>query len=102
MPAGSKSCGQTRDRPVHTIDERRSADETSGSIFNSFLPGFGSGAGYGGWAWDVSNNIVTNLQPYGLTVPMWFCPVRPEEFQGISTQFQKRHGRQISSLSGLS
>jgi prepilin-type processing-associated H-X9-DG protein len=25
--------------------------------------------------------MVPALAPYGLTVPMWFCPVRPEEFQ---------------------
>ena len=30
-------------------------------------------------AWDVSLEMVPQLAPYGLTVPMWFCPVRPEE-----------------------
>jgi prepilin-type N-terminal cleavage/methylation domain-containing protein/prepilin-type processing-associated H-X9-DG protein len=31
--------------------------------------------------WDVDARMVTNLGPFGLTVPMWFCPVRPEQLQ---------------------
>jgi prepilin-type N-terminal cleavage/methylation domain-containing protein len=27
--------------------------------------------------WDVSLQMVPGLAPYGLTVPLWFCPVRP-------------------------
>ena len=30
--------------------------------------------------WDVSLNMVPGLAPYGLTIPMWFCPVRPTEY----------------------
>lgn len=30
--------------------------------------------------WDVSPYLITNLGPYGMTVPMWYCPVRPSEF----------------------
>jgi prepilin-type N-terminal cleavage/methylation domain-containing protein len=30
--------------------------------------------------WDVSTNMVPALGNYNLTVPMWFCPVRPDEF----------------------
>jgi prepilin-type N-terminal cleavage/methylation domain-containing protein/prepilin-type processing-associated H-X9-DG protein len=30
--------------------------------------------------WDVDPRMITNLGPYGLTVPMWYCPVRPEQF----------------------
>ncbi len=30
--------------------------------------------------WDVDPRMITNLGPYGLTVPMWYCPVRPDEF----------------------
>src|SRR5580765_2454362 len=30
--------------------------------------------------WDVSPMMVTNLGPYGLTVPMWFCPTRPAQY----------------------
>jgi prepilin-type N-terminal cleavage/methylation domain-containing protein/prepilin-type processing-associated H-X9-DG protein len=35
--------------------------------------------------WDVSTNMVLGLEPYGLTVPMWFCPVRPGEFSGLES-----------------
>src|SRR6266568_8094932 len=31
--------------------------------------------------WDVSPTMITNLGPYGLTVPMWFCPVRAQQYQ---------------------
>ncbi|HWD20929.1 MAG TPA: type II secretion system protein [Verrucomicrobiae bacterium] len=47
--------------------------------FHDSLPGFGVGPSYGDWGWDVDPAIVTNLVPYGLTVPMWFCPVRPQQ-----------------------
>ncbi|HMP81461.1 MAG TPA: prepilin-type N-terminal cleavage/methylation domain-containing protein [Verrucomicrobiota bacterium] len=32
-------------------------------------------------AWDVRSDMITNLGPYGLTVPMWFCAVRSQQFQ---------------------
>src|SRR5580765_4131240 len=34
--------------------------------------------------WDVSSQMVPALAPFGLTVPMWFCPVRAEEFDGYN------------------
>jgi prepilin-type N-terminal cleavage/methylation domain-containing protein/prepilin-type processing-associated H-X9-DG protein len=42
------------------------------------LPSFPM-SGTGRNAWDVSPEMVPALAPYGLTVPMWFCPVRPQE-----------------------
>jgi prepilin-type N-terminal cleavage/methylation domain-containing protein/prepilin-type processing-associated H-X9-DG protein len=30
--------------------------------------------------WDLDPRMITNLGPYGLTVPMWYCPVRPAQF----------------------
>src|SRR5678810_1232185 len=36
-------------------------------------------------AWDVDPRMITNLGPYGLTVPMWYCPVRPENFADDDT-----------------
>ena len=47
--------------------------------YQSFLPGFGCGPNFGGWAWDASTNMIPSLAPYGLTVQMWFCPVRPRD-----------------------
>ena len=31
--------------------------------------------------WDVALAMIPAVQNYGLTVPMFFCPARPEEFQ---------------------
>src|SRR5436189_5899381 len=31
-------------------------------------------------AWDLRLDIITNLGPYGLKVPMWVCPVRPQNY----------------------
>jgi prepilin-type N-terminal cleavage/methylation domain-containing protein/prepilin-type processing-associated H-X9-DG protein len=30
--------------------------------------------------WDVDPAMIRGLGPYGLNVPMWYCPVRPDEF----------------------
>jgi len=30
--------------------------------------------------WDLDPRMITNMGPYGLTVAMWYCPVRPENF----------------------
>jgi prepilin-type processing-associated H-X9-DG protein len=32
--------------------------------------------------WDLSPNMIYGLGPYGLTVPMWYCPARPDDFSG--------------------
>jgi prepilin-type N-terminal cleavage/methylation domain-containing protein/prepilin-type processing-associated H-X9-DG protein len=37
--------------------------------------------------WDVATNMVLGLEPYGLTLPMWFCPVRPKEFANLNDTF---------------
>lgn len=50
----------------------------------SMLPGFAS-LGFGGNPWDVGFAMATNLVPYGLTVPMWFCPVRPADWTAAQT-----------------
>jgi prepilin-type N-terminal cleavage/methylation domain-containing protein len=31
--------------------------------------------------WDVDRRMITDLGPFGLTVPMWFCPVRSQQYQ---------------------
>ena len=62
------------------------------------LPSFGWGNQGGGYLWDVSPMTVSNLGPYGLTVPMWFDPVRPDELDMAS----KHLGRNIVSLPDLS
>src|SRR5438309_1693763 len=32
-------------------------------------------------AWDVDRKMISELGPFGLTVPMWFCPVRSQQYQ---------------------
>jgi len=52
--------------------------------------------------WDVSGLMVTKLQPFGLTVQMWFCPVRPEEFQEADKWFRQRNqGRSLGTTADL-
>src|SRR3984957_1343684 len=33
-------------------------------------------------ACDVDQKMISGLGPYGLTIPMWYCPVRPNDFSG--------------------
>src|ERR1039457_1740131 len=48
--------------------------------FKEVLPGAAfAPAGGGGNPWDVGTGFAPACANYGLTVPMWFCPVRTEE-----------------------
>src|SRR5450759_3166418 len=48
--------------------------------FKDFLPGAAFATPNGGLnPWDINGNFIPNVARYGLTVPMWFCPVRTEE-----------------------
>lgn len=51
----------------------------AGDNARGYLPSFTMN-GSGRNAWDVAPEMVPGLAPFGLTVPMWFCPVRPQEF----------------------
>lgn len=51
--------------------------------------------------WDVSLNMVPGLAPYGLTIPMWFCPVRPNEYNDADAQFYHFYHRHIANLTDL-
>lgn len=52
--------------------------------------------------WDVSIDMVPGLKPFGLTVAMWFCPVRPGEFQDADNWYRKQNnGQGISSVDEL-
>jgi prepilin-type N-terminal cleavage/methylation domain-containing protein/prepilin-type processing-associated H-X9-DG protein len=65
--------------------------------FQSYLPGFGCGPDFGGWGWDANTNMIPALVPYGLTVPMWFCPVRPTDMDDAN----KVLGHPLSSIQDL-
>ena len=56
------------------------ANVYAGDDLQSRLPRYDT-PGAGGNPWDVGTNMVPSLTPFGLTLPMWFCPVRPEEFE---------------------
>ena len=47
--------------------------------------------------WDVSTNMPAQLFPLGAIVPLWFCPVRPAEFQFVSEQFKTIFDRAITT-----
>src|SRR5262245_45988763 len=51
--------------------------------------------------WDVAEAMIPALQNYGLTVPMFFCPVRPGELQEAQTWLQKERKRTLSSNEDL-
>ena len=66
-------------------------DNTKGKLPSFSVPNTGHNA------WDVSVDMVPALVPYGLTVPMWFCPVRPNEVKEANDWFQSVFHRDISS-----
>ncbi len=51
--------------------------------------------------WDVSTNMPVQLFPLGAIVPLWFCPVRPTEFEFVSGQFRTIFSRSISTADDL-
>jgi prepilin-type N-terminal cleavage/methylation domain-containing protein/prepilin-type processing-associated H-X9-DG protein len=52
--------------------------------------------------WDVSSDMVPKLDPYGLKARMWFCPVRPAEFQEADQWFREaNNGRGIITTADL-
>ena len=52
--------------------------------------------------WDVSINMATNLEPYGLTVRMWYCPTRPGDFADAQKWFQtQRKGETLTAIADL-
>lgn len=70
------------------------------------FPSFGlPGAGIGGNSWDVGTGIIAAMGPAGMTVPMWFCPVRSDQYAaGVAWCEQNiapRGTHQMSTLSDL-
>jgi len=55
----------------------------------------------GGNAWDVSYGFINATGPYGLTIPMWFCPVRSLEFDNINREYERLYHRPITTLQDL-
>src|ERR1022692_2373000 len=61
--------------------------------FNTYSTGFNPS--------DVSAQMVPGLAPYGLIVPMWFCPVRSGEFNDADAWFVTNYKRHIASTTDL-
>lgn len=62
------------------------------------LPMFGD---IGNNPWDVAYAMIPAVQAYGLTVPMFFCPARPAEFDEAQAWLRKNRNRSIGSNEDL-
>lgn len=52
--------------------------------------------------WDVAGQFVTNMMPgSGITVPLFFCPARPGEYQLAQQRFMAKYHRYLSTPSDL-
>jgi len=52
--------------------------------------------------WDVSIEMAPKLEPYGLTVPMWYCPTRPGDFADAQKWFRSQSkGQNLTSIKDL-
>jgi len=51
--------------------------------------------------WDISLALATNLEPFGMTVPMWFCPVRPQEYENANNWFRSQTGHNMANTADL-
>lgn len=70
--------------------------------FRDNLPGTAFIAqGGGANPWDVSTNFVPAIARYGLTVPMWFCPVRMLETAAQYAAAKTSLGHDITSVDDL-
>jgi prepilin-type N-terminal cleavage/methylation domain-containing protein/prepilin-type processing-associated H-X9-DG protein len=51
---------------------------------------------------DVAPNFITNMAPYGISVPLYFCPVRPNEFAAANQSYYTNSHHYIQSWTDLS
>src|ERR1700744_3538785 len=64
------------------------------------LPSFAQNqSGFNTWDLDVA--FANAMAGYNMTVPMWFCPARPDEFQAANNWFQQNYHRSITSIADL-
>jgi prepilin-type N-terminal cleavage/methylation domain-containing protein/prepilin-type processing-associated H-X9-DG protein len=69
------------------------ANDDKKGMFPRYDPGLNN-------AWDLDSRMITGLGPYGLTVAMWYCPVRPENLQR-DQNYMRSVGRQLNTLNEL-
>lgn len=65
------------------------------------LPSFDP-LGGGTYIWAVGKSVGTNMNAYGLTVPTWFCPFRPNELDKVNQWANQNLGHPIQSIGDLS
>jgi len=51
--------------------------------------------------WDLSTNMISGLGPYGLIVPMWYCPTRPGDFAADNAWCTATLHHPLTSLTDL-
>jgi len=70
--------------------------------FKDALPGAGFATPNGGYnPWDVNGNFIPGVASYGLTVPMWFCPVRTVEAAAQYAAAKAILGHDLNSVADL-
>jgi len=65
------------------------------------LPTWPLGVVIGTLPWGVASVMPAGLKPYGLTVPMWFCPVRAFEYEYANSWFLKNHNSPLATIEDL-
>jgi prepilin-type N-terminal cleavage/methylation domain-containing protein len=64
------------------------------------LPSFKqSPSGYNTWDLDAAFSVT--MAGYGMTVPMWFCPARSDEFRNANDWVRQNYSRDIGSVPDL-
>ncbi len=58
--------------------------------------------GGGKYGWDVGTNMCTGLISYGLTVPLWFCPLRPAEMDAVNKWCLMKYTHECQNINELS
>jgi len=51
--------------------------------------------------WDLDISFISKMTSYNMTVPMWFCPARPEELNKGNDWFRQNYNRDIGSMQDL-
>jgi type II secretory pathway pseudopilin PulG len=65
-----------------------------------WLPSF-TPYGGGDLAWNVGTNMCSALYPYGMNVPDYFCPVRPNQWDAVNEWAQTELGHPIQGVNEL-
>jgi len=76
------------------------ANTYAGDDAQGTFPSFPTAAA-GGNPTDVSINFLANLFPYGMTVQMFFCPVRPADVEYANNWFWGLHFRDLITVNDL-